>query len=246
MTQQRIVAFDAGITHVGMVEARADLAWQGLCVTRARCIDIARVAHDRVPREECTLKHDNTLASRFAHFLQENRPTIDAAAVVLVEQQPPGSAGQVFEQLLLYAVPRTQQVHPRSVHKFFGHGHLDYRARKRAAERAAAPLLGTLAVGAARMHDIADATCLLIYTAEKRRREAVAAVALSELQQFAFTGPLPPRVGGRALASAARNAPSGGRGGTHQAGRRASGTTSPGRGTRENTSGGAIENESIC
>ena len=195
----RVLAFDAGITHIGMVEATVQGAgWRELDVQAAHCIDLASVPHLRVPRECCRLRHDNTLADRFAHFLQEYAAELSGADHILVEQQPPGSAGQVFEQLLLFAMrDKTTTVHPRSVHAFFGHGRMDYDARKRAAERTAAPLLrGVDCAGAARQHDIADAVCILLFEAERRRRAAAAAAPpprVEALQQFAFTGPLPGR-----------------------------------------------------
>ncbi len=204
MSELRIVCFDAGITHVGMVEARVrGDGWEDVTVVAARCVDLTAIA-GRAPRGApaagCELRHGRTLAGRFAHFVREYEPTLAAADCLLVEQQPPGSAGQCFEQLLLYALPgKTSTVHPRSVHKFFGHGELDYDGRKRAAEKVAAPLLAGVQVGGAdRMHDIADAVCILLFEAERRRREAAcraAAPAVAHLQQFAFTGPLPRRAG---------------------------------------------------
>lgn len=200
--RRTIVCFDAGITHVGMVLAEADDdAWSNLRVMQVACVDLAAVEHRRVPRCECTLRHDKTLASRFAHFLQEHEATIGAATDVIVEQQPPGSAGQVFEQLLLFSVPRASTVHPRSVHVFHGYSHLEYDGRKQAAERVAAPLLEGCAHGSlTRSHDVADAVCILLFVAEKRRRAAAvraAAPSVAALQRFAFSGPLPGRVGGR-------------------------------------------------
>jgi len=212
----RILAFDAGITHVGMVEAEASgAAWDDLRVTSASCIDLAAIAHRRVPREACTLHHGNSLADRFAHFAQEFAPQLDAADCILVEQQPPGSAGQVFEQLLLFSRrSKTRAIHPRSVHKHHGHGHLDYDGRKAAAERVAAPWLAAAGgvaggaaggaaggvAGAARQHDIADAVCILLFEQHRRRLAAppdVASGVKALLQSFAFTGPLPGRVGGK-------------------------------------------------
>lgn len=214
----RVASFDAGITHVGMVIADVSQRDNAVAVREARCVDLADVAHRRVPRAACALSHSNSLASRFAHFMQEFEPTLREAELVLVEQQPPGSAGCVFEQLLLFALPsKARTVHPRSVHAFFRIGHLDYEARKSAAERIARPhLAGIDTSRASRMHDIADALCILLFhTAQahkqqlaQRRAVPTSAPTLALLRTFAFDGRAPLlRVGGASADGERRAAP---------------------------------------
>lgn len=206
----RILSFDAGITHVGMVEATVRADWSALKLVRAACIDLADVRHDRVPRDRCTLCHTNALAHRFAHFVQEHAPSLEAADVILVEQQPPGSAGQPFEQmLLLHAGARACTVHPRSMHQRLGvRG--DYEERKIDSVKIASSRIDGLREAmdrAVRPHDIADAGCLLLFECERRAEEARRAEAsraaaeraaewrrdrreaLRYLWSFAYTGP---------------------------------------------------------
>lgn len=193
-----------------MVEASVSADWDTIELVGAACIDLADVRHDRVPRDQCTLCHSNALAHRFAHFAQEFAPALDGADLVLVEQQPPGSAGQPFEQMLLLHVgDRARTVHPRSMHRHFGlRG--DYEERKEASVRAAARRVEGLDLAMARAprpHDIADAACLLAFECDRRaevlRREQAARVAearglewrrsrraaLQFLWSFAYTGP---------------------------------------------------------
>jgi len=177
----RAVCFDAGITHVGFVAARIDAAWRVEDIEHAACVDLTKVEHRRVPLAECTLPHGNALAHRFAHFVQEYAPLIERADHIFVEQQPPGSAGMAFEQLLhLKYEHRVRSVHPRSMHKHFGIGGYDYDGRKERAVSIAArafPGLAERMQSAARGHDIADATCLLLFECSRRRDAAARAEA---------------------------------------------------------------------
>jgi hypothetical protein len=191
------VAFDAGITNIGMVAATVDDQHRIARVVRAESFDLMHVPHERVALCDCALKHDNTIAARFAHFIQEEAPLLEQAEHILVEQQPPGSAGTAFEQLLLFSFPnKTSRVHPRSMHAHFGFGALDYDGRKRAAVRRAQSVLTLFRGACGREHDVADAFCLLQFELSKRaeqlRREHAArraALSVSDLWRFAYTGP---------------------------------------------------------
>ena len=192
-----VVAFDPGIQNVGMVAAEA--CPRTFVVRRyiaAERIDLTAMTHDRVSRRDCKLQHTNSLADRFAHFCQERQPLLERAGLIFAEQQPPLSAGCVFEQLLLSRFrSRTHTVHPRTIHTHFGIGHLDYEARKKANERYAAQLLREYGV-TGRMHDVADALCVMTVGLEKLARDArirAAAARVQCLEQYRFTGILPKR-----------------------------------------------------
>ena len=192
----RVLAFDAGICHVGLVAAEVGEGWDEVEVTHAACIDLTDVQHRRVPAEACRLPHTNCLAHRYAHFVQEYAPAFAEADELWVEQQPPGSAGMVFEQLLHFQFAgRTTAVAPRTVHAHFGLPGGDYERRKRASCRVALrlfPRLEALARGAARFHDIADAACILRCVCDRRaealrkRRRAQAHCRATELWAFAY------------------------------------------------------------
>ena len=195
--EMTVVAFDPGIHNVGMVAAvvcpRTFVVRRYVAAER---IDLTAVTHERVPRCECTLVHTNTLADRFAHFCQERDPLLRRAGLILAEQQPPQSAGVVFEQLLLsHFRSRTETVHPRTIHAHFAIGHLDYEKRKQATERYAEKLLKDYGIKG-RMHDVADALCVMTVALDTRARNArvrAAAARVQCLEQFRFTGELPKR-----------------------------------------------------
>lgn len=165
-----VLSFDAGITNVGMVAARVSDDWTVAEITYAACIDLADVRHDRVRKCDCEIPHTNSLAHRYAHFVQEMQPAFDEAKHFFVEQQPPQSAGMVFEQLLLlHCQGCTTSVPPVKVHKRFGLPQGDYDARKKASCECALRLFPELLPymqQARRAHDIADAACILHYACE--------------------------------------------------------------------------------
>jgi hypothetical protein len=187
-----VLSFDAGITHVGLVAARVSDDWSTIEITHAECVDLAAVRHDRVPRKKCEIPHTNSLAHRYAHFVQEMGPAFDEADHFFVEQQPPQSAGMVFEQLLLLDCQgSTTSVPPVKVHRRFGLPAGDYEKRKAASCACAVEMFPDIAPrmeAARRAHDIADAACILVYECERRhaawRRRRIAREL--KLEEFAY------------------------------------------------------------
>jgi hypothetical protein len=169
---RKVLAFDAGITHVGLVAATVSEDWQQITVENALCIDITDVRHDRVPRKKCCIPHTNSLADRYAHFVQEMGPAFAEANWIFVEQQPPQSAGMVFEQLLLLDRREcTTSVPPSKIHARFALPRGDYDRRKEVSCQVARNLFPALVPymkRASREHDIADAACILKYACEVR------------------------------------------------------------------------------
>ena len=169
---QKVLAFDAGITHVGVVAATVSSDWRDIEIANALCIDITDMRHDRVPRRKCQIPHTNSLADRYAHFAQEMGPAFHEANWIFVEQQPPQSAGMVFEQLLLLDRREcTVSVPPAKIHARFGLPPGDYDRRKEAScvvAKRLFPELVPLMAAARREHDIADAACILKYACEQR------------------------------------------------------------------------------
>lgn len=167
-----VLAFDAGITHVGVVAARVSDDWTDVAITHAACVDLTDVRHERVRKRDCKIPHTNSLAHRYAHFVQEMQPACDETDHFFVEQQPPQSAGMVFEQLLLLDFQGyTTSVPPVKVHKRFALPAGDYERRKRASCECAARLFPALIPhmrAARRAHDIADAACILQYECERK------------------------------------------------------------------------------
>lgn len=196
MSEMRVLVFDAGITHVGLVAATISSDWSNVNIASAYCVDITDVKHNRVARDKCTLMHTGSLAHKYAHFVQEFRPAFDEADELWVEQQPPQSAGVVFEQLLHFQfTTRVLSISPHKVHKHFQLPKGDYEGRKRQATKIAIKLFPALQPyidEAERAHDIADAACMLHYECTRRsklrraRRRASLFDSVTQLASYAY------------------------------------------------------------
>jgi hypothetical protein len=159
-----LVAFDPGVVNVGVVAATVadgkpvlDLARRYNLSADIGCL------HRRVKRCRCLLHHTEDFACRTLHLFQELR--LESAEKIIVERQPPQSAGYTFEQLLLANFPeKLYRVSPRRVHAVYkGQYAFDYEERKQMCVAFCDTYLGsfkeyTLEV---RRHDIADAYCAL-------------------------------------------------------------------------------------
>lgn len=192
-----IVSIDVGITNMGLVAAELSSEYKLSHVTVCRRVDIARCYNI-----DCKLSHDNFghLSTRIRHFIDQFSEVFDRADIVLCERQPPCGL-QIVQELLMYALPDLKLISPRSVHKFFGVGYLDYEGRKRAAVRLSESKLRSFPdfKEEGRRHDMADAYCILkfwIGTEGKKRREALQyqkwrkcnAHIVAGFQTFAYTG----------------------------------------------------------
>ena len=189
---RRVLSFDAGITHVGVVYAEVSDDWTRVEILNAACVDITDVRHERVAKKDCKIPHTNSLAHRYAHFMQELGPVARTASHFFVEQQPPQSAGLAFEQLLLLDFQGcTTSVSPARIHQRFSLPRGDYDRRKEASCACAVklyPALAPLMRAARRAHDIADAACILHYQCEQlhvlwRQRRVT---KLANMERFAF------------------------------------------------------------
>lgn len=157
-----LVAFDPGVVNVGVVAARIE---DGLPVPYlARRYDLGAdmgCLHRRVTRCQCTLHHTDDFACRTLHLFQELG--LDCAEKIIVERQPPQSAGYTFEQLLLGSFShKLYRVLPRRVHIIYKGQHTrDYDIRKQLCVSFCDTHLGHLVdyTSEERRHDIADAYC---------------------------------------------------------------------------------------
>lgn len=189
---RKVLSFDAGIHNIGVVAATVSDDWQDIRIENATCIDITVIRHNRVPKAKCKIPHTKCLADRYAHFVQEMGPSFDEADYIFVEQQPPQSAGMVFEQLLLLNRRKcTVSVHPSKIHTRFSLPRDDYDRRKEAScevARRLFPALVPMMDTVRRQHDIADAACILKFACEERhvlwRRRQLQSEY--NLEQFAY------------------------------------------------------------
>lgn len=165
----RVLCCDVGIKHLGMVEV--DVREVRGTVTRREeiervvglhLVDITKFTCDRI---HCELDHERCMCSWMDHLVA-TRPFVECD-VLLVERQPPEGL-QVVEKLLKnHLRDKFVYVNPRSMHKHFGIGRLEYDDRKRATVRVAEEALGR-EIPFKRKHDVGDAYCLLVFWLEGR------------------------------------------------------------------------------
>lgn len=157
----RVVGIDPGVVNLGFVDAL--LTAPTFRVVDAQVIDVRYLQHKTVAACQCQLPHTLELSSYIAHFIQEYR--LQDADVVLIERQPPQSAGYATQQLL-QALLRQQPklVHPTAIQRMYGATKSDtYELRKQKSVAFARPYLSNCQHFATseRQHDIADAVCML-------------------------------------------------------------------------------------
>jgi hypothetical protein len=175
----RVIAIDPGISNLGVVVGTAGAARPGrspladFCVDRADRFSLCKAAgcvHGRVCGRDCALGHANSLPNRVLHFAQEYN--FDEADVVVMERQPPQSAGYVVEQLLQAAFgSKIAHVTPREIQGVYGACSTDgYDERKAKACAYAARFLGRISSfsNLDRQHDVADAICAAAAHLQKR------------------------------------------------------------------------------
>lgn len=166
------VAFDPGVVNVGVVAATVE---DGKPVPHlARRYNLSAdigCLHRTVKRCQCLLHHTEDFACRTLHLFQELR--LESAEKIIVERQPPQSAGYTFEQLLLANFPeKLYRVSPRRVHTVYkGQYTQDYEERKQLCVAFCDAYLGSFEgyILEERRHDIADAYCALMAYFEDTR-----------------------------------------------------------------------------
>lgn len=166
-----LIGVDPGVTNCGVVVVSVQNYKAGVCPMRScevlRCElfnlqSSAGNVHARVPACQCCLRHGNDLASRVSHMVQEF--DMHQAFRVVVEQQPPQSAGYATEQLIRSCLVNFSSVAPREIHCLYNgtktkSAKRTYEERKLLAESYASEHLMDFPsyTLADRKHDMADA-----------------------------------------------------------------------------------------
>lgn len=181
-----LIGVDPGVTNCGVVVASVEEtvpgtdATRGVSVVRCELFSLETAVgnfHSRVPACQCRLRHDNDLAMRVMHMIQEF--DMSNARYVLIERQPPQSAGYTTEQLLRSGLTNIEYVHPNEIHRVYIRGlsaKPAYDERKALAEAYAYPFLKGFASyeTSSRKHDMADAlVAICAWVKRNRGRKAV-------------------------------------------------------------------------
>jgi len=168
-----VVAIDVGILNLGLVHLLCDSEFKMQTIITAKKVDITRLTHNVVSAEECQLPHTNLISDRVNHFCQEHGDMLDAADHILIEKQPFTGLNDVEALLHSKYRSKAELIYPRSMHKHFRIGHLDYEGRKERTVQLAEKYVGhtDMWMKNDRKHDIADAMCIFLFWAHQRRDE---------------------------------------------------------------------------
>lgn len=171
-----VVAIDVGLLNLGLVEARVTEDYTLETIVYAERIDITVLKHTAVSRQDCTLHHTSDAVDRVLHFVQEHQTLLTRARNILVERQP--IMGLVHVEQLLYHLYRDKTIlcSPNQMHRHFGLPRGDRLRRKELTVKLAEPSLCHLDMWksqADRLHDVADAVCILLWWLSLRHADVL-------------------------------------------------------------------------
>lgn len=171
----RILSIDVGVINFGISFSLLNEDYTLHKVEWVDLIDITRYTHKKCKSEDCRLYHTKTFNDWIEHLIQENYEYFECCDMIIIEKQPP--QGFVVVEQLIFSKYRNKTVliNPKSVHKYFNIGDLDYDKRKELSIKIGDKYLSDDLIEKAkslpRRHDIADSICMLIYFIKKKQLE---------------------------------------------------------------------------
>jgi hypothetical protein len=185
----KILGIDIGIAHLGLILVETTPEYEIKEVCWMNLLNITEYTHNHGPKEdECKLPHTKTICDWLHHVFQEYRDAFDASDCILIEKQPP--TGLVAVEQLIFSEFRSKAelVHPRSVHKYFQIGHLEYDQRK---ERSIQIALKHMTKESliqqfntfSRQHDIADGICIVLFWLSQERKQYMKQQRKNEIEK---------------------------------------------------------------
>jgi hypothetical protein len=164
-----VLCIDIGITHLGMSVIVADKEYNFKKVAGIDMIDITDFKHiDGVTFGNCHLHHSKNFTDWLEHIFIYYSNAFNYADKILIERQPPQGLVAVEQLIFSRYRHKSELIHPSSMHKFFGIGHLLYEERKQEVEKICLKYLELPHViceffGFERRHDIADSVCFGLF-----------------------------------------------------------------------------------
>lgn len=155
-----IVSIDIGYINLGLVEAYIDEEFN-ITITKFEKLNLSIHRHTTVPRDECKLCHTREIVDGVMHFIQEYREMLNRCDKILIERQPPAGFTSIEAVLFYEFRHKSIMISPNAMHAFFKINHLDYNDRKIKTTEIAAEYIDVSDIE--RKHDIADATCMVIF-----------------------------------------------------------------------------------
>ena len=176
------VGIDVGITNLAIVKCLVE-EFKIIRVLEAHRIDLGKLKHVKVSKSNCKLHHTNDAYDRIQHFLQEYDELFQNVDQVRIERQPITGLVHIEQLLFGHFRSKAKLVSPNAMHRFFNIQQYDYEGRKQQTIKIARPLIEShLSFNATssspsynwnmdRVHDMADALCLVIYALHIDQKE---------------------------------------------------------------------------
>ena len=164
----RIVSIDIGIVHMGIASAYIDDEGRLANLLRLCLVDLTKLRHKVVCRRDCKLYHSRELTDRLDHFYQEYHELFESADRILIERQPICGLQAVQQSLLKQFRPKITLIAPVQMHRHFNlNGSYNVRKLETVAIMMSVckivPSDVSEFASMDRLHDVADAVCLLMY-----------------------------------------------------------------------------------
>lgn len=176
----KILSFDVGIVHLGVVLIQVDDDDQELIsaqVVTALCVNISKIQHQKISRKDCTLYHSKEIVDKMNHFFQEYKylwtGDNDDVQYICIEKQPPCGITSVETMLHYHFRDKLKIIYPVQMHKWLGISDFDYEQRKNRVVSLADDWLKNQSdfKTMERKHDMADALMLGLFFIYKNRQE---------------------------------------------------------------------------
>lgn len=178
------LGIDVGILNLALVKCQVE-DYQMVTLLDARCVNLNELAHHVVPRDQCRLQHSNDVYDKLQHLFQEHSDIFSGVDQVRIERQPLGGLVHVEQLLFGHFRDKAKLISPNAMHKHFDIRMYDYDGRKIQTTRIAEPYLAHMAEfqQRERVHDLADAVCILLYSLCAEQREYNAKLAEERKKQ---------------------------------------------------------------
>ena len=160
-------SIDIGLFNLGLVVCEVCTEWDINIIYTER-INIKELC-TKCENQDCKFRHDLVFTDYINHFVEKYYKYLNNSVSILIERQPPQGFVAVQELIMNRFRENTVLISPNSVHKFFEIGHFDYEGRKKESIRIASEI-HSFNVNEGRIHDIADAICMLIYHTKKMKK----------------------------------------------------------------------------
>ena len=163
-------SIDIGLFNLGLVVCEVCTEWD-INIIHTERINIKELC-TKCENPDCKLRHDLVFTDYINHFVEKYSKYLTNSESILIERQPPQGFVAIQELIMNHFRDVTILISPNSVHKFFDIGHFDYERRKKESIRIASDF-HCFNENKGRIHDIADAICMIIYQTKKLKKAEI-------------------------------------------------------------------------